>query len=89
MDTAADALIGRHLGKFRIDAKLGEGGMGAVYQALDTSLDRQVALKVIRPEWAQAPDFVERFKREAKAAGGPAAAPQRHRDLRVQRRDGL
>ncbi|RMG11830.1 MAG: serine/threonine protein kinase, partial [Planctomycetota bacterium] len=54
-------------GKYRIDAKLGEGGMGAVYKAWDTRLDRPVALKVIRPALAQDESFRARFEREAKA----------------------
>lgn len=52
---------GTCLGPYRIDGKLGEGGMGAVYRATDTRLDRAVAIKV-----AHEP-FIERFKREAHA----------------------
>jgi serine/threonine protein kinase len=55
-------------GKFRIDAKLGEGGMGAVYKAWDIVLNRAVALKVIRPELARDPSFIARFTREGRAA---------------------
>lgn len=46
----ADPLLGTHLGHFLIDSKLGRGGMGSVYQALDESLQRYVALKVIRTD---------------------------------------
>ncbi|MCW8139936.1 MAG: serine/threonine protein kinase, partial [Planctomycetota bacterium] len=65
---AADPLLGRSVRQFRIEAKLGEGGMGAVYRALDSKLERPVALKVIRRELCQHPDFLARFQREAKAA---------------------
>jgi serine/threonine-protein kinase len=47
---------------------LGEGGMGVVYKAKDTRLGRQVALKVIRPEWIGDADFQRRLEREAQAA---------------------
>ncbi|MCO5165950.1 MAG: protein kinase [Planctomycetes bacterium] len=65
---AADPLLGRSVRQFKVEAKLGEGGMGAVYRALDTRLERPVALKVIRREVCQHPDFLARFQREAKAA---------------------
>ena len=67
-DPKNDPLLGRSVRQFRIDAKLGEGGMGAVYRAFDTKLERPIALKVIRPELCQNPDFLRRFQREAKAA---------------------
>ncbi|HBL29780.1 MAG TPA: serine/threonine protein kinase, partial [Acidobacteria bacterium] len=60
-------MIGRVVGtSYRIVEKIGEGGMGAVYKALDQMLDREVALKAIRPELAREPEIVERFKAEAK-----------------------
>ena len=59
-------MIGRTLGHYRIDAKLGEGGMGQVYKALDTRLDRAVAIKVLSPHLAQNPDLRQRFEREAR-----------------------
>jgi tRNA A-37 threonylcarbamoyl transferase component Bud32 len=46
---------------------LGQGGMGAVYKARQTKLDRIVAVKVLPPEWGKDPAFAERFSREAKA----------------------
>jgi serine/threonine-protein kinase len=61
-------LVGRTVHTYRIESKLGEGGMGAVYKAVDVNLDRPVALKVIRPDLGQNQDFIARFKREAKAA---------------------
>jgi serine/threonine-protein kinase len=50
--------------RYEILKRLGEGGMGAVYQARDHELDRLVALKVIRPELAGHPDILRRFKQE-------------------------
>jgi serine/threonine protein kinase len=56
-------------GKYRIDALLGQGGMGAVYRATHLGTTRTVAVKVIHPRFSQDPEFVERFRREAEAAG--------------------
>src|SRR5437016_6196425 len=50
--------------RYEIRKLLGEGGMGAVYQATDRELDRTVALKVIRPELAGNPEVLQRFKQE-------------------------
>ena len=60
-------MIGRRLSHFRITAKLGEGGMGEVYLALDEQLERQVALKVLPADLAQNPELLKRLEREAKA----------------------
>src|SRR5690348_14112131 len=59
---------GTKLGRYEIRSKIGEGGMGEVYLAQDTKLDRKVALKILPPELASHRDRMERFVREAKAA---------------------
>lgn len=51
---------------YRIEQKIGEGGMGAVYRGSDLILDRNVAIKSLRPELAQQPDLVSRFREEAR-----------------------
>src|SRR5882724_5752682 len=61
-------MIGRTVGHYRITAKLGAGGMGEVYLAEDTSLDRKVALKILPIEVADDPLRRQRFVKEAKAA---------------------
>jgi len=61
-------MIGRTLGHYRIEEKLGEGGVGVVYRALDLHLDRPVAIKVLRPKAALDPRRKQRFVQEAKAA---------------------
>ena len=59
-------MIGRVMGPYRVLAKLGEGGMGEVYRARDTRLDRDVAIKVLPESLASDPDRIARFQREAK-----------------------
>jgi serine/threonine-protein kinase len=59
-------LIGRNLGKYRIVARLGRGGMAEVYKAFQPSLDRYVAVKVLHTFMAEEKDFLARFRREAK-----------------------
>src|SRR3989442_2310838 len=55
-------------GSYRVEKRIGAGGMGGVYLALDEALQRQVALKTLLPVLAAAPEFVARFKREAQSA---------------------
>ncbi len=58
---------GDSIGRFRVLAQLGAGGMGVVYDALEVNLERRVALKVISPMFADDPDFRSRFISEARA----------------------
>ena len=68
-DPGQSGFIGREVaGRYRILAKLGEGGMGAVYRAEQISLKRVVALKVLRPELSAEPGLVRRFNAEAELA---------------------
>ena len=57
---------GTHLGAYEILAPIGAGGMGEVYRARDTKLDRDVAIKVLPAALAQDPERLARFEREAK-----------------------
>lgn len=59
----------RRLGQYEVVRKLGEGGMGAVYEAVQRNLDRRIALKVLPSARTSDAQFVQRFQREAKAAG--------------------
>ena len=62
-----DSLVGRQIGVYRITSLLGAGGMGEVYRAYDTKLNREVALKVLPDLFAAAPERLKRFQREAQA----------------------
>ncbi len=65
-----DPYLGQTLDeKYRLERLLGQGGMGAVYLATHLGTDRYVALKLITPQFMRNEEFVERFKREARAAG--------------------
>lgn len=65
-------MIGKHFGAYKIESKIGEGGMGVVYRATDTELDRPVAIKMVldsvTQEGPEGTEAVARFLREAKAA---------------------
>jgi serine/threonine protein kinase len=56
-------------GKYQIERELGRGGMGTVYLATHIGTERPVAVKIIAPQFMERPEFVERFRREARAAG--------------------
>ena len=63
------AEIGQILGgRYRLIELLGSGGMATIYRATDTQLGRDVALKLLRPEYLRDPDFSSRFRQEAQAA---------------------
>ena len=61
---------GQTIGHYTIIRQLGKGGMGEVYLADDTKLDRQVAIKVLPDAVRQDPERLARFRRKAKAAFG-------------------
>src|ERR687891_856815 len=64
-------MIGRLIsGRYRLIGPLGEGGMATIWRALDEQLDREVAVKILRPQFSADPGFTARFKQEARAAGG-------------------
>lgn len=65
---APDELIGRQVSHYQVVERLGAGGMGVVYKALDTRLDRTVALKFLPPDLTRDPSAKARFVHEAKAA---------------------
>ena len=58
-------MIGSVVGNYKIIDKIGEGGMGAVFKGVDLMLEREVAIKMLRPELARQPNVVERFRTEA------------------------
>jgi len=63
-----DTLIGTRLGSYEVTGKIGKGGMGIVYLARDTRLDRPVAIKMLAPRYTSDPQQRERLRREARAA---------------------
>ena len=60
-------MINTTIAHYKVTSKLGQGGMGEVYRATDTKLDREVAIKVLPEEFAKHPERLARFEREAKA----------------------
>ena len=65
--SASDSLVGKTFGKYVVQGELGRGGMGIVYKAQDSQLNRTVALKTLPAFFSDDPAFAERFKREAQA----------------------
>ena len=63
--------VGSRLGHYDVTALIGEGGMGQVYQATDTKLNRQVALKILPDAFATDPDRLARFQREVRSVARP------------------
>ena len=62
-----DLVSGTHLGHYVITDKIAQGGMGTVFKALEPALERYVAIKVLRPEYASNPNYVQYFQEEARA----------------------
>jgi len=62
-----DLVSGTHLGHYVITGKIAQGGMGTVFKALEPTLERYVAIKVLRPEYAANPSYVQYFQDEARA----------------------
>src|SRR5476651_886588 len=62
-----DLVSGAHLGHYVITDKIAQGGMGTVFRALEPALERYVAIKVLRPEYAANPNYVQYFQDEARA----------------------
>ena len=62
-------LLGREISGYRIEDRIGRGGMGTVYRALQLSLDRTVAMKILAPHLVENQNFINLFIREARAAG--------------------
>ncbi len=81
MAASGGALQGQQLGEFRLQSLLGSGGMAEVYRALDPRLNRMVAVKVLPPILASDPNYVTRFRTEARrvaALNHPHIVPVYH-----------
>lgn len=68
LEKGGDPLVGRSFDRYEVVRRIGEGGMGLVYEAVHTGIGKRVALKVLRDDYTQRPEVVERFQREAKSA---------------------
>jgi serine/threonine protein kinase len=69
-------LIGQRLGQYEIVALLGKGGMATVYRAREVKIERDVALKVIRSDLVDNPDFVRRIKRKTETLASLSVGPK-------------
>ena len=78
---------GTRLGPYEVIAKLGEGGMGEVYRAIDTDLKRAVAIKVLPEQLRRDPDRLARFQREAEILAALNHPPEDGAVLRQNRWD--
>ncbi len=63
-----DPLVGQSFDKYEVIRRIGEGGMGLVFEAQHTVIEKQVAMKVLREDFSKRPEVVERFRQEAKSA---------------------
>src|SRR5512132_3284206 len=71
---ASDALVGKRVDKYEIVRVIGRGGMGTVYEALNTAIGKRVAMKFVDAETAQSKESIARFQREAEAASAVESA---------------
>src|SRR5580658_3433296 len=60
-------MIGQTIGKYRVTRQIGQGGMGAVFEAVHESIGQRVAIKLLHPAYAARPEMVQRFFNEARA----------------------
>src|SRR5688572_4721767 len=72
--TLDEGLVGLRIGKYEIVRVIGRGGMGMVYEALNTAIGKRVAMKFVDAELAQNRDSIARFQREAQAASAVESA---------------
>src|SRR4051794_29559576 len=79
---------GDEVAGYVIEAEIGRGGMGVVYRARESGLDRLVALKVVAPEIAEDPEFVARFREESRLAA-PVEHPNVVPIYEAAERDGI
>ena len=70
-------MLGKTISHYKVLEKIGSGGMGDVYRATDTKLNRDVALKILPQQFASDSQRMARFQREAEAAPPPRSATRR------------